>query len=486
MLNQQLVESYLDQQEPEDAVDSSKEPFNTSRKITRRMLLQTGVALGAGFFTSETSRRLGLFQDVLSLLNQKTTSAKIVSLSYAKLEQNIQMTPEQRMYAGYGNATYQYMMKNFRSNDGLLVEDYTLTNGNSSSLASLYSYSLYMSEENTRNLVYQGIYTDEVVAAVNGFENYWINREYSGYTVAPFGRITDNYKLYIDDAAWVLLEEERVRTLLQSLIQQNQRTVGYLLGTMNTYQVLQQQLLGRMKQVYRAWKDNWDVAEGGGLYWKEQVAWEQNHDRGATSNAPAGEVALHLYNEAIEQNMRDEAQGYLAMAKSIYEWMNQNLRGSNGLYYDFIRPGTSYRGDAYIYNAGAMIGLATMLADATRDKTYVTQAEEIATAALEFYQRPEVHYITVQPVRFVAVAFKNLLLLSSRTQNSSLKQGINTMLKTYADTVWNDGRFHNQEKGTFHLPDDKDPNSIYLHTYAPLAEIFWMAALDKKDYGKLV
>ena len=69
--------------------------------------------------------------------------------------------------------------------------------------------------------------------------------------------------------------------------------------------------------------------------------------------------------------------------------------------------------------------------------TYLTRAEAIARKALRHYAGGELER---QPPSFVAIHFRNLLLLHAATHDAELRTEIVASLRAYADWAWNEHR----------------------------------------------
>lgn len=124
------------------------------------------------------------------------------------------------------------------------------------------------------------------------------------------------------------------------------------------------------KMIYRFMLGGMDTVAGGGLYWKEGDKTTKN----TCSNGPAILVALQLYRITRQQE-------YLQTALKIYEWTNQHLRSPEGLFYDNIKvPSLEVNKALYTYNTGTMLQSNVLLYEITKNRKYLTEAQQIAAS----------------------------------------------------------------------------------------------------------
>lgn len=112
---------------------------------------------------------------------------------------------------------------------------------------------------------------------------------------------------------------------------------------------------------------------GGGIYWCEQ----KKHGKNSCSNAPAAVFALKLYEAT-----RDDA--CLHKGLELYDWTKKNLEDTGDyLYIDNISLTGKKDSSKYAYNSGQMMQAAALLYRITKQKHYLTEAQNIARACHE-------------------------------------------------------------------------------------------------------
>lgn len=162
----------------------------------------------------------------------------------------------------------------------------------------------------------------------------------------------------------------------------------------------EQTYLDQALSLTKACLDAWDTTvingkEVGGIDWGP--GYDSKH---TCSNAPLIEPLVELY-EIFRDEGRENPEYYLDWAEKIYDWTNDHLRLSNGLYGDLVRPqggrvseGTGKNkhwitqgtlggldSTTYSYNTGAMISGGAALYRATGKSSYLTDAKKSARAA---------------------------------------------------------------------------------------------------------
>lgn len=169
------------------------------------------------------------------------------------------------------------------------------------------------------------------------------------------------------------------------------------------------------------------LAHSGGVFWTQEPG---NEYRATVSTAGAAQLGLKLYEHTNDKQ-------YLEFAKRQFDWVNENLRSTNGLYFDGMDKGGAIHKEQYTYNQGLMLGDATLLYKATGDQKYLDQAQDIAKKSLEYFTRGtdenggKLETFSKQPLFFNAVFFKNLMLLDSIATNPEYRRA----LSDYASDV---------------------------------------------------
>ncbi|MCK9181081.1 MAG: glycoside hydrolase family 76 protein [Bacteroides sp.] len=117
-----------------------------------------------------------------------------------------------------------------------------------------------------------------------------------------------------------------------------------------------------------------DLLEGG-IYWCEQ----RKNGKNTCSNAPGAVFALKLY-EATKDKY------YLDWGIKLYNWTKTYLQDpSDFLFYDNINLNGATDKKKYAYNSGQMIQAASLLYKITKEKNYLEDAQNIASASYNFF-----------------------------------------------------------------------------------------------------
>ena len=114
---------------------------------------------------------------------------------------------------------------------------------------------------------------------------------------------------------------------------------------------------------------------GGGIYWCEQ----KKESKNTCSNAPGAVFALKLFKATNDST-------YFSHGKDLYKWTKENLQDSTDyLYFDNIALNGNIGKAKYAYNSGQMIQAAALLYNLTNDKQYLTDAQNVAQAAYNYF-----------------------------------------------------------------------------------------------------
>jgi len=129
------------------------------------------------------------------------------------------------------------------------------------------------------------------------------------------------------------------------------------------------------KMMYDFMMTGYNDVLGGGIYWKEGDKSSKN----TCSNGPGILVAMKMY-----QATKDKA--YLDTAVKIYTWTNEKLQTPSKLYHDNIKTKEGKAGGRiYSYNTGTMLQSNLYLYEATGDKKYLQEANDIADSSLAYF-----------------------------------------------------------------------------------------------------
>jgi predicted alpha-1,6-mannanase (GH76 family) len=182
---------------------------------------------------------------------------------------------------------------------------------------------------------------------------------------------------------------------------------------------------------------------------------------------PGAEMGLRLYQ--ITKN-----HDYLEWARKMYDWTNTYMLAPDGLYWDHIDLAGNVEKTQWSYNQGVPIGVNTLFYEITGDAIYLQRAENIASAALDFYGSQDRLY--KQPVFFNSIFFKNLLLLQAHNHNATY---VNAM-QAYADHVWENNR--DASTGLFRF---NDATTTQVIEQAAITQIYAVLAWPPSRYRVL-
>jgi hypothetical protein len=274
-----------------------------------------------------------------------------------------------------------------------------------------------------------GLDADAVISRrLRILERYWDERGPAYASDPPEGlpRLFGGGDIYHDDNAWVGL----------ALVQLERQRPGH-------------SRLDRAAQLADFAVSGWDTDPGvphpGGVFWVQQGRGlgARNHHRNAVSTAPNGELILHLAAlgafgaRAADPGADPTGGGRQADPDpaAMADWVADALGNGEHLYHDKIRGDGTIDAALWSYNQGSMLGLRALLADrAAPDRgAHLRRAEAIARAALDRYGR---RGYAGQPVEFVAIFMRNLLLLSARTADAALTGRIADALRERAEAAW--------------------------------------------------
>lgn len=118
-----------------------------------------------------------------------------------------------------------------------------------------------------------------------------------------------------------------------------------------------------------------DSKLGGGIYWCEQ----KKESKNTCSNAPGSVFALKLF-EATQDST------FFIAGKNLYDWTQTHLQDTTDfLYYDNVKLDGSIGKEKYAYNSGQMMQAASILYKLTNDKTYLSDAQNIAKSCYNYF-----------------------------------------------------------------------------------------------------
>jgi hypothetical protein len=183
------------------------------------------------------------------------------------------------------------------------------------------------------------------------------------------------------------------------------------------------------EEIYRFMMTGFDTVGGGGLYWKEGDPGTKN----TCSNGPGILLALQLYYAT-------RIPTYLDTALLLYNWTNRFLLAPEGVYNDALKlPSKKIDKRKYTYNTGTMLQSNVLLYQITRQKKYLTRAQQLASAGLRVFYRqgrfPENYWFNVVLMRGYEALYKI----------DKNKKYLQIMLQ-YIDKVWEEDK---DEKNLF-------------------------------------
>lgn len=229
---------------------------------------------------------------------------------------------------------------------------------------------------------------------------------------------------------------------------------------------------GAFEIVTRGWNTDPDLPCPGGMDWIDRP---DNADRGANITGLAAQLAAHLYEQTGEEH-------YLEWSTRLYDWNNDCLRTSPGLYANSIDDAGQVNPTLWTYNSGSMIATATILYRATGDRAYLREAQAAAKGSLEYWTAE--NRLQRQPAIFNAFYFRDLLLLDSVRHDPAYRAAA----ERYAEATWESNR--DAETGLFHFQPsgggDYNPSRpAATLDNAGMIQIFAMLAWDRKDLADI-
>ncbi|KAJ3199567.1 hydrolase 76 protein [Entophlyctis luteolus] len=181
------------------------------------------------------------------------------------------------------------------------------------------------------------------------------------------------------------------------------------------------------------WSD-WDSACNGGIYWaRDRQAQANNvkYYKSSITNAQHMELSARLYTLTGNST-------YLALAKQVYEWMLATvIDPTTYAVYDGIDT-TSCTVDTamHSYHSGELIAALSILYNATKDTSYLTEAHKHWARVNSYFTNNNVLYdanITKTPSGYLWAVYKGLADLYSVTTDSNVKSEIQTVMAASAN-----------------------------------------------------
>ena len=167
------------------------------------------------------------------------------------------------------------------------------------------------------------------------------------------------------------------------------------------------------------WDTNPSDGCPGGVFWEDTAGSQRN----ATANGANAELGLEL--NKLTGNASD-----LSWATSMYQWVVTCLGTTGGLYDDHVNADGSVNTTIWSYNQGVMVGAGVLLATATGNDSYLSQAEQTAAAAVAHFGTGST--LVNQGPAFNAIYFRNLFLLDQVAPDPSYTGEA----QSFASTMW--------------------------------------------------
>lgn len=222
--------------------------------------------------------------------------------------------------------------------------------------------------------------------------------------------------------------------------------------------------LQKAQLIWKFIESGMDDKLGGGIYWCEQKQKSKN----TCSNAPASVLALKLF-----QVTKDKS--YLEKGIRLYEWTKTHLQDTiDFLYFDNIDLNGKISKAKFAYNSGQMIQASTLLYQLTKQKKYLTDAQNIAKECHNYFfmeYTPEngktLKLIRKGDIWFTAVMLRGFIELYHTDKNKTYLNAFNQSL----DYAWEHAR---DEKGLFNtdFTGNTQDNKRWLLTQAAMVEMY--------------
>lgn len=224
--------------------------------------------------------------------------------------------------------------------------------------------------------------------------------------------------------------------------------------------------LDKALEIWKFIESGTDSVLGGGIYWCEQRKTSKN----TCSNAPGAVYALKLY-EATGDTV------YLQQGKQLYEWTKVTLQDPNDFLYFDNKNLEGHIGLAkFAYNSGQMIQAAALLYKNTSDAAYLTDAQQTAAAAYNYFfhdYRPTAEdkpfrLLNEGNVWFTAIMFRGFVELYGQDNDTKYMDTFRLNL----DYAW--GQMRDASTGLFNSDwsGAKQDESKWLLTQFAMVEMY--------------
>ncbi|GAW24738.1 hypothetical protein ANO14919_143300 [Xylariales sp. No.14919] len=176
------------------------------------------------------------------------------------------------------------------------------------------------------------------------------------------------------------------------------------------------------------------ASDCGGIYWSKV---------GTYTNAIANELYLKVA-ASLANRIPGKKDYYLDIAKTEWAWFKSSgMINKDNLINDGLTTQCKNNGmNTWTYNQGVILGALVELSKATGDKSYLTEASSIATAAIVHLSRDGILYEGCEPdcgadgAQFKGVFMRNLREL----QQAAPQEAFKNFLLANADAIWSKDR----------------------------------------------
>lgn len=235
-------------------------------------------------------------------------------------------------------------------------------------------------------------------------------------------------------------------------------------------QTKQQSYLDKAKMIWKFIESGTDDKLGGGIYWCEQ----KKSGKNTCSNAPGAVYALKLFEATNDSS-------YFYQGKKLYEWTKKKLQDTEDyLYFDNINMEGKVDKAKYPYNSGQMLQASALLYKLTKNKDYLTDAQNIAKSGYNYFftdfktsEGEEFRLLKKSDVWFIAVMFRGYIELYNLDKNDVYINAFRKNLE-YAWTHMRDEKGLFSTDWTGEKKDDKKwllTQAAFVEFYGRLAEI---------------
>ncbi|KAI3331545.1 glycoside hydrolase family 76 protein [Xylariaceae sp. AK1471] len=203
--------------------------------------------------------------------------------------------------------------------------------------------------------------------------------------------------------------------------------------------------LGDQKYLQAAMEIFEDMKKGastcGGIYWSKV---------GTYTNAIANELYLKVA-ASLANRVPAQKDYYLNIAKTQWAWFKSSsmINGDNLINDGLNEQCKSNGGETWTYNQGVILGALVELSKATGDKSLLTEASTIATAAITHLSKDGILFEGCEPdcgadgAQFKGIFMRNLRDLQQAAPQDAFK----AFLLKNADAIWANDRNSNNQLG---------------------------------------